>query len=86
MSTVKLTLSIPEKLLSEAKEYAERVGEPLSRLVSRYFSVLSEQGGEGAAVSPKVRRVTGIAKSDRAGKELLFESFKGKYHLDRGSR
>ncbi len=85
MSTVKLTLSIPERLLAEAKAYAIKAGQPLSQLVSRYFAILSGQEKE-ASISPRVRRITGIAKGSKADDELLTEALKGKYHLARGSR
>lgn len=81
MQTVKLTLSIPERLLHEAKAYSQRAGEPLSRLVSRYFSVLTRQGTDKEKVTSKVRRVTGIAKSKSSDETLLGEALGEKYHL-----
>ena len=85
MNTVKLTLSIPERVLVEAKAYSRRVGEPLSRLVSRYFTLLSRQEGTGSSIASCVRRVTGIVRSSKTAKELLSEAFEEKYHL-RSSR
>jgi hypothetical protein len=82
MNQVKLTLSIPKKLLWEAKLYSRKTHQPLSRLVSRYFSILirdpAEPGGR-EAVSSRVKQVTGLAKSDRHEKGLLFDSLRRKY-------
>lgn len=82
MSTAKLTLSIPKNLLGEAKVYSQKTHQPLSRLVSHYFSLLTlkwrdKEGGD--LVTSRVKQITGIAKSDRGEKDLLFESLRSKY-------
>lgn len=82
LTSAKLTLSIPKKLLWEAKLYSRKTRQPLSRLVSRYFSLLALNLARGKgqdAVTSKVRQMTGLAKSDRSEKELLFDSLKRKY-------
>lgn len=79
MPVAKLTLSIPPKVLLRAKSYSRRTGQPLSRLVSRYFSALSGAGEGREAITPKVRRVTGLVTSKKRDEEILFEALASKY-------
>lgn len=81
MENTKLTLSIPKKLLVRAKAYSKKSHQPLSFLVSRYFALLSRsEAFEGAdLVASRVKQVTGLAKSGRNEKDLLFEALTGKY-------
>jgi len=83
METTKLTLSIPKRVLLEAKTYSQKTGQPLSRLVGRYFSLLAsnlkKKGATDDEVTPKVRRVTGIARSRHDEKELLSGALLQKY-------
>lgn len=85
MQIAKLTLSIPKTVLDEAKVYSRKTHQPLSRLVSRYFSVLahalSHKSADKDRITTKVRRLTGIAKSMRKDDDLLFEALSQKYKL-----
>lgn len=82
METSKLTLSIPKKILLEAKAYSHKTRQPLSRLVSRYFSLLGKnmkaKKGEGP-ITPRVKQVTGLAKSGKSDENLLFDALTQKY-------
>lgn len=81
--TSKLTLSIPKAVLDEAKVYSRKTRQPLSRLVSHYFSILSRIGtrknANDSTITPRVRGITGLAKSDVSDKQLLFEALSHKY-------
>ena len=79
MNTAKLTLSIPKKILSEAKVYSKKTHQPLSRLVSRYFAFLSAKTSKDADITPAIKRVTGLVHSDKNEKELLSGAMLGKY-------
>lgn len=79
MLATKLTLSIPPKVLSRAKSYSRKTGQPLSRLVSRYFSALSGVGEGRKEITLKVRRVTGLVSSKKRDEDLLFEALASKY-------
>ena len=82
MESMKLTLSIPQKILNEAKIYSQKTHQPLSHLVSRYFVLLSQGMKESKGlvkISTKVKRATGLAKSDKKDVELLFEALSHKY-------
>ena len=89
MNTVKLTLSIPKDILKAAKVYSATTGEPLSRLVSRYFTMLTGSRGKKTckdtlAIPESGGRVTGILKSGHTSKtddELLTEALRKKYGL-----
>ncbi len=82
MSTVKLTLSIPKRLLGEAKAYSRKTRQPLSRLVSRYFALLARtttQDKTAGMVGPRVKQATGLAKGARAAEQVLLEALVDKY-------
>lgn len=79
MPAAKLTLSIPGNVLTRAKSYSRKTGQPLSRLVSRYFNALGDASGSRDEVTPKVRRVTGLVKSKKRDEDLLFEALASKY-------
>ena len=82
MSTSKLTLSIPKKLLLQAKSYSRKTHRPLSQLVSEYFRTLAnplESNEADKKISKRVLAVTGLAKSSKTEKELLFEALEEKY-------
>lgn len=85
MSATKLTLSIPKTLLLEAKVYSRKAGQPLSRLVSRYFALLARSvhpPGKTGEITPRVKQLTGLARSGKSEEELLFEALSDK-HLKR---
>lgn len=80
MNMRKLTLSIPKNILSDAKRYSRRTRQPLSRLVSRYFAVLSQpRTRTGHQITSRVKRVTGIAKSHKTDEQLLLDALAAKY-------
>lgn len=82
MATTKVTLSIPQAILDEAKVYSQKTKQPLSQLVTRYFAILArglklKKSREG--ITPKVVQVTGLAKSEKEDEKLLFEAVRDKY-------
>ena len=82
MESIKLTLSIPKRVLADAKAYSRLTHQPLSQLVSRYFSLLTAAKapkGKGGRVSRKVQELTGIAKTSKSTKAILLESLLEKY-------
>lgn len=61
----KLTLSVDERLIARAKEYADRHGTSVSRLVSSFLEALDDTD-EGAS-TPVLGRLRGsIKKTDLA--------------------
>lgn len=84
-NTTKLTLSIPKKVLLDAKHYSRVAHRPLSQLVSEYFTALSKglhlPKNKKQEISPQVLRVTGLAKTTKQEKELLWEVLSQKYRV-----
>lgn len=60
----KLTLSIEEDLIKEAKKYAKDKNQSLSSLVQKYFAMLvsSDEALEATDLSPTVKELSGILK------------------------
>ncbi|MDQ3556771.1 MAG: DUF6364 family protein [Gemmatimonadota bacterium] len=59
MSRTKLTLSVDEALIEKAREYSQRHGTSISRMVSHFLAALPDQAEE---YTPTVRRLLGIAR------------------------
>ncbi|MCF7886395.1 MAG: DUF6364 family protein [Candidatus Marinimicrobia bacterium] len=60
----KLTLSIEEDLIKEAKKYARYKNQSLSSLVQKYFAMLvsDDEALEVTDLSPTVKELSGILK------------------------
>ncbi|MDD3967045.1 MAG: DUF6364 family protein [Candidatus Neomarinimicrobiota bacterium] len=76
----KLTLRMDEELIKSAKDFAERKGKSLSRMVADYFSRLNRQETHPAAPPPHVRALSGALK----GSALDEEDYKA--HLEKKHR
>ncbi len=58
----KLTLTIEEKVIDSAKQYAQRKGKSLSHIVENYLmSITSKEIGD-ESISPKVLKFMGVIK------------------------
>lgn len=77
-TTTKLTLSIPLNLVKAAKAYSQKTRQPLSRIISQYFSVLTT-GLSVDGIPSAVTNVTGLAKSVSTDDELLMAAMKSRY-------
>ena len=58
----KLTLRLDETLIETAKRYAKEHGVSLSKLTENFYKSLRDSKVEKAALSPKIKSFTGIAK------------------------
>jgi Family of unknown function (DUF6364) len=58
----KLTLSLEEKVISEAKSIAKKNGKSLSGLIEDYLKVLIRQKDVSQEISPEVKRLVGRIK------------------------
>jgi hypothetical protein len=65
----KLTLSVDAGVVAQAKEYAARRGTSVSRLVEEYLGLLAEAGTGNAELPPVTRRLAGVLKGARHGRE-----------------
>ncbi len=78
--TTKLTLSIDEKLVQHAKDYAQSKNTSVSKLVSNYLSTLNSgvkltHSGE---LSPRVRKLTGAFKVSKNFEAAYFNQIEKK--------
>ncbi len=62
--TTKLTLSIEDKVIKTAKEYAQRNGKSLSGLVENYLKCISKDETEEQPIHPKVKKLMGVISLD----------------------
>jgi hypothetical protein len=58
----KLTLSVNEGVVSEAKRYAKARGTSVSRLVETMLELMSSHGHDAPAATPVLRRLRGSLK------------------------
>jgi hypothetical protein len=58
----KLTLSVDARVVSRAKQYAERRGVSISEMVEGYLTAVAEPAPSGAGAPPILRSVRGILK------------------------
>jgi hypothetical protein len=61
----KLTLTIEQELIAQAKKYAKNKGRSLSDIVENYFKVLTKKSvteSDSIEISPKVKALMGSIK------------------------
>jgi hypothetical protein len=60
--TTKLTLTIEEQVIKNAKKYARKKRRSLSGLVENYLRTLSSSDNQPEEISPRVKRLIGSIK------------------------
>ena len=79
----KLTLTMEKEVIEIAKEYAKEKGQSLSEMVENYFKFVSvsRRKVKRKELSPKVRKLRGIIKTDDNFdyKQILTEELSKKY-------
>lgn len=65
----KLTLSVDAAVVERAKAYAARQGTSVSRLVENYLGLLGDTTSSDEDLPPITRRLAGILKGSRLGRE-----------------
>lgn len=77
----KLTLTVEEGVIKNAKSYARQTGRRLSELVGRYLETLTVEHGEITQISPKLRKLVGAVKlpADFDEKKELGAYFENKH-------
>ncbi len=58
----KLTLTIEEKVIESAKQYAQRKGKSLSHIVENYLMSITSKEIKDESISPKVLKFMGVIK------------------------
>ncbi len=59
----KLTLSVDDSVVSQAKRYAKAHGVSISKMVEAYLAAVAEPKTRGTAETPILRSVRGILKN-----------------------
>lgn len=79
----KLTLTIEKEIIDIAKEYAKEKGQSLSEMVENYLKFITSdrQKIKERQLSPKVRKLRGILKTDENFdyKQILADELSKKY-------
>ena len=76
----KLTLSLDEVVIEEAKSYAKMNRLSLSKLIENYLNSLTKQSGKPKKVSPLVESLTGVIPNDNTdGREGYRDFLNNKY-------
>jgi hypothetical protein len=77
----KLTLSMDEETIAEAKRLAAESGTSVSAMFARLVRAMANRHGEEPYISPTVRSISGIVSlpEGKSDKELLTEALMDKY-------
>ena len=82
MKTAKLTLSMPKKTITQAKKYSHETGKSISEMFRDFIEKLPHENFESDyPITPLVRTMTGIFKTNRDPEDLKWEYLREKYHL-----
>ncbi len=57
--TTKLTLTIEDVVISEAKKYAKKKGKSISEIVENYLTTLTAKESNEEIISPKILKLMG---------------------------
>jgi len=81
----KLTLSMDEETIRQAKRLAAEQGTSVSAMFSRLVQAMARGPGKQIEIGPITRRATGLVKlpSDKTDREILQEALEKKYGIQR---
>ncbi len=79
--TTKLTLSLNQEIIIQAKSFAFQTGRSLSELVENYFETLSSDMYQNIDLEPKLKKIAGSIKipTDFDEKKELKSYYEAKY-------
>lgn len=66
----KLTLRMDEKIIKEAKNYAQKRGVSLSKLVAEYFKMISKKQDKTFIPTPILSEISGVLQNSAKKKDL----------------
>lgn len=58
--TTKLTLTIDDSVISDAKKYAKKKGKSLSKIVENYLMTLTAKESKEETISPRILKLMGV--------------------------
>jgi hypothetical protein len=65
----KLTLRLEEKVIEQAKQYAQHTGKSLSQIVSEYFLLLGSKSADSVKLTPTVSKLRGSLNKNAGDQE-----------------
>ena len=79
----KLTLTLEQNIIEQAKKYAKQKGRSLSELIENYLKVVLQDNDESVKLSPSIRKLKGSIKLPEGFdyKKELTDSLSEKYSL-----
>lgn len=79
----KLTLSLEQSIIEQAKIYAKDKGRSLSELIENYLKVVLEENQQKVQLSPSIKKLKGAIKLPEGFdyKKELTESLSDKYNI-----
>jgi len=79
----KLTLSLDQSIIEQAKIYAKDKGRSLSELIENYLKVVLEENQQTVQLSPSIKKLKGAIKLPKGFdyKKELTESLSEKYKI-----
>ena len=79
----KLTLTLEQSIIEQAKLYAKDKGRSLSELIENYLKVVLEDNQQRVKLSPSIKKLKGTIKlpEDFDYKKDLTESLSAKYKI-----
>lgn len=79
----KLTLTLEQSVIEQAKKYAKHKGRSLSELIENYLKVVLQDSDEGVRLSPSIRKLKGSVRLPEGFdyKKELTNSLSEKYKL-----
>ena len=80
----KLTLSVDERVLREAKRLAKRRGTSVSAMFSHFVRAAADQGQNRRRLGPLTRKASGMARlpKGKTYRRVLEDALLGKHELD----
>ena len=63
----KLTLSVDDRVVARAKQYAKRRGVSVSEMVEAYLAAVAEPPSSSTSAAPILRSLRGVLKSPDVG-------------------
>ena len=79
----KLTLTLEQNIIEQAKKYAKQKGRSLSELIENYLKVVLQDNDESVKLSPSIQKLKGSIKLPEVFdyKKELTDSLSKKYNL-----
>lgn len=75
----KLTLRIEKDLIENVKEFSQKKGKSISKIVENYFKLILKDKEKNEELTPTVKKLKGILKDKRISEEDYKKHLEEKY-------